>query len=1276
MKTTKTLVTATLALLTLASAAHAQVAFRSSSSAVTTSGTPTNPATRIYGSSGSYKPGGPVRLYTSADVADVDPPTIRGSWPDGGTTTYKSLKLKTSKSGAYTFASVTRSGISTNPGSVLLQKIVTDPLPTAQTISGTLSWGFNTLESATTQNAYTKLHAYVLRGSDTVVGTLLTNYTESSGGGGTEWGGTLTCVGPAGGTAKAVTSVAAQAGDRIVIEAGFAGYSTRADTGSLYYGGSSQDVTSGCAAGGGWGTFLQFSQDLFSAPLTVQKPPSTVAADVMIATIAVAPNTATITTPAGWTLHRRIENTSATPSALAIYWRAVDASDASVSEYSWTTSGATTAVGGIRTVSGADTSNPIMVDAGQATASGTAHATPSVTTTAYAVLHATYLVAVGDSKFINYSSGGRYIEVATPTSTGLTISGTSETQTTAGATGAKTGNSAVAGAGIAHILAIRGSSGGSSTSLTINKPAGVVQNDVMIASITVGTSTATITPPSGWTPVRRTDNATGTSNSLAVYSKLATGSEAASYTWTLSSGNTGAAGSIQAFSGADPAIDVENGQTTLSGTLHTTPSVATAFSNTMLVTSHSVGATSAWTPPSGMTEAVDIQGGSQALETSYAPQAAPWSGAKTATSSGTGTGNAHILVLRRVFGAFNAFETTTGVGATGGVIKTKVAGTSISTDIVALNAPKNAVATYYVGTVKIEALDASNSSGVVDPSTGCNSTWTPITPTVVIPNLTFAAADNGRKITSFTVPNSYPNVRLRMSAPASAPDTIACSGDAFAIRPNQFNVTVTDADWQTADTTPGGTGRTLYTTTTTLGNVHKASQPFTVRATAVNGAGTPITTTNYAGTPTATVTQCGAGGACFATLGTLTLGGSSAAGVFSTTSATYSEAGSVALQLVDSTFASVDASDGSTATELNITSAPTNVGRFVPDRFEFVALNPPPQFRTFSAAACSPRSFTYIGQPFWYASGKLPTATLNAVNAAGAVTTNYAVTGSKPSLSESYADGSAPVALNSASKGTATLSSGAGTGTYSGASGGALSYTRGTSSSATVAPFSAAISLTVTASDATEAGVTGNGTITTPTALVFNGGGGGGIVFDGTDFNTLAGLTAGKTLVYGRLKLGSANGSQLVPLTVRAETQYWKSSAQGFVTNIADNCTTIANDNVQMSGFTGANFSWCKSKVTAPGVTLSSGRGSLLLTPPGNANSGTVLLTANLSAATSGQACTAVNNGTPLVPAAGADKTYLQGNWAGSTYTDNPSARASFGTFRGSDEVIFIRENF
>jgi len=190
--------------------------------------------------------------------------------------------------------------------------------------------------------------------------------------------------------------------------------------------------------------------------------------------------------------------------------------------------------------------------------------------------------------------------------------------------------------------------------LTISKPAGAVLCDVMIASIAVRPDTATITPPAGWTLVRRVDNASATANSLAVYYKVAGASEPASYSWSFST-STGSAGGILAFSGVDTTnpINVENGQTTDNGLSHATPSVTTTAANAMLVSSHTFASAATWTPPAGMSEAVDQasiavpNAAGISLEMNYVLQAAAAAtGAKTATASNdANVGNAHILAL-------------------------------------------------------------------------------------------------------------------------------------------------------------------------------------------------------------------------------------------------------------------------------------------------------------------------------------------------------------------------------------------------------------------------------------------------------------------------------------------------------------------------------------------------------------------------------------------------------------------------------------------------------
>jgi MSHA biogenesis protein MshQ len=1250
-----------LAGMSLGNAAHAQVIPGGASSAFISGAPAIAPRQQPAPSAKADWPN-VTRFYIQNAAVDVDPASVRGAWD---VATYGAYKLSRSKSGS--IAQVSKAETVDTTYNALLLKLVSEPLTADVNFGGTLNWVLGARESGTAMNAHWHVHAYVLRGTNTLVTTLLNNFTEAAGV--NEWPTTAAGKGPNGGTAVAINSAAsALAGDRIVIEVGYVARNSdnQSFSGSLWVGGTAGDLTVGGnqATLTGW---FEFSDNLFPPTLTISKPTGTAVNDVLIASIGTRPNGynnaaagSTVIAPpdAGWTLVDRVNNTSGTVHSLAVYRKVVTDVNEPAS-YDWKIAGYHSAVGGIQAFTGVDNVTPIAAaehaGASDTNTGNTTHSTPSITTAlANSMIVTSFMKANCNSATWSTPSGMTEAFDAWNSCGGSDLAADYALQAGTGATGAKQASSSPGNSASSHILALRAQA--PSSTLTINKPAGLAQNDVMIASITVGPSTATIAPPAGWALVRRMDNPNDTSNSLAVYSKLAGGSEPASYDWTISAGHAGAAGGIQAFSGADLAIEVENGQNTGASTSHATPSVTTGLANTMLVTSHGVGAASnSWTPPSGMTEGVEAQGGTQGLVMSYALQpGAGASGAKSATSSASGSGNAHILAVRRVIGSFNAFETSTGANAISGVIKTKIAGTTVTTAIAALNAAKGAVATTFVGTVKIEVLDASDNSAALDAN-GCRSTWPVIQ---ALSDLTFVPADNGRKNTSFTVANTYPNVRLRMGSPAGAPAIIGCSSDNFAIRPNQFiNVLVTDNDAQTA-----GTTRTLNNLAAPGGTVHKAGQPFTVRATAVNGAGTPVTTTNYAGTATTTLADCGATNACLASgFGTLTVGAGFVAGQLTSNLATYSEVGSVAVTLVDSTFANVDAGDGSTAAEREIkSSSAVNVGRFVPDHFA-VALNTP-SFGT----ACGAGSFTYVGQGFNYSTA--PVITVTAQNAANATTLSYSgalwqitaasLTGKSYTAASGTFDttgitGTDPAIVDSGSGvGTLTFRSpsffGAGTGFF---------FTRTTP----VAPFNADVSLAINVIDAD-----GVAYATNP-ARFGQATAGNGIAF-----------SAGNSMRFGRLAMRNANGSHLVPLPVPVETQYWGytnpplNTVLGFITNTADSCTSFANNNVQMSGFT-ANLVACETAVNGAG-TLSGGREMLLLPAPGNANNGSVQLTVNLGASNSGTTCTSVGGGT--VPAAGASRAYLQGNWTGSAYDQNPKARAAFGVFRGADEVIFIRENF
>ena len=121
--------------------------------------------------------------------------------------------------------------------------------------------------------------------------------------------------------------------------------------------------------------------------------------------------------------------------------------------------------------------------------------------------------------------------------------------------------------------------------LPINKPAGVVTGDIMVAAIFTN-STVTITPPdASWSTVLNTVNST-----LArqiIFMKIATASEPASYTFTFSS-SIRAAGGIAAYAGVNTATPLNgtpagNICSSSCGATINVPSVTTSVQKTMVL---------------------------------------------------------------------------------------------------------------------------------------------------------------------------------------------------------------------------------------------------------------------------------------------------------------------------------------------------------------------------------------------------------------------------------------------------------------------------------------------------------------------------------------------------------------------------------------------------------------------------------------------------------------------------------------------------------------------
>jgi len=143
---------------------------------------------------------------------------------------------------------------------------------------------------------------------------------------------------------------------------------------------------------------------------------------------------------------------------------------------------------------------------------------------------------------------------------------------------------------------------GLSGSIAITAPSGLASGKVMLAGIAMqGGTSLSITPPSAWNLIRRTDN--GTSQTLATYYKIAGGSEPGSYTWSYSGGNGAGEGVIDAYSGVNNStpIDTSGGQANSASTSIVAPSITVGANSGMVVGFWALAYKTAPTVASGFT---------------------------------------------------------------------------------------------------------------------------------------------------------------------------------------------------------------------------------------------------------------------------------------------------------------------------------------------------------------------------------------------------------------------------------------------------------------------------------------------------------------------------------------------------------------------------------------------------------------------------------------------------------------------------------------------------
>jgi hypothetical protein len=144
---------------------------------------------------------------------------------------------------------------------------------------------------------------------------------------------------------------------------------------------------------------------------------------------------------------------------------------------------------------------------------------------------------------------------------------------------------------------------------------------------------------------------------------------------------------------------------------------------------------------------------------------------------------------------------------------------------------------------------------------------------------------------------------------------------------------------------------------------------------------------------------------------------------------------------------------------------------------------------------------------------------------------------------------------------------------------------------------------------------------------------------------------------FGRLFIANSYGSELLPLTVPIEAQYWTGLA--YQRNQDDSCSAAPATSLEMRNYR-VNLNPCETQLSGAG-SMSNGKANLRLSKPGAGNSGSVELKANLNTAT-GQTCNGAVESSAISAAT---------PWFGNA---NPTARATFGIYKSP--VIYLRENF
>lgn len=325
------------------------------------------------------------------------------------------------------------------------------------------------------------------------------------------------------------------------------------------------------------------------------------------------------------------------------------------------------------------------------------------------------------------------------------------------------------------------------------------------------------------------------------------------------------------------------------------------------------------------------------------------------------------------------------------------------------------------------------------------------------------------------------------------------------------------------------------------------------------------------------------------------------------------------------------------------------IGRFVPAGFAVSGFTANHR----SALSCTPAStFSYLGEDIGIS------FTLTAQNATGATTQNYASANGFAKLAAAT-----PASHNLAGiSGTTmfkaaqyTLSNGAGSWNTGVA---AVSFTLNlTRSSTPVGPFmNSQFGIAPVDSDGV-AMLTLNLDTDSPTNVADSA------------------LLGQIPLRYGRLRLQNGMAAADRPLALPLTAQYWDSSGNSFKINDLDSCTRVTAANLSFGNFR-KTLAAADAVMTPNAVTVSpTGNTFINFAKPGGGHVGSMDVAIALGAGASPADASCMPAGWRTTAATtGANLAALRGAWCAGT--SDPSARATWGLYRGSNGIVYQRENY